>query len=154
MDTNALETALRNVTTSAARREAGEAGSDKDWSRAQVLAHLVAANRGLTEFAARVMAGAEPAAFTNHGALQRPYLDAIVRASGPTDVLREFERTSQELLDVCTTLDDRALQVEIEATFWDGGKVVFEGRMPLSRLLNSIVPGHLEGHAQQLANLS
>jgi hypothetical protein len=154
MDTSDLESALRNVTTSATRREAGEARSDKDWGRAQILAHLVAANRGLTEFVARVMAGAESAAFTNHGALQRPYLDAIVRASGPTDVLREFERTSQELLDVCMTLDDSALQVEIETAFWEGDEVVFEGRVPLSQLLNSIVPGHLEGHAQQLASLS
>ncbi len=153
MDTSGLEAALNNVTT-ATKHEAAEAGSDEYWGQAQVLAHLVAANRGVTELVARVIGGAQSAPFTNRGALQRPYLDAIVRAATPTGVLREFERSSQELLDICATLDDSALQVEIETAFWEGDEVVFEGRMPVSQLLNTIVPGHLAGHAQQLANLS
>lgn len=153
MDTRALEATLRNVRATAPVREAGEAGSDNDWGQVQVLAHLIAANRGVSELVARVMAGAESAPFTNRGAFQRPYLDAIVRAAGPTGVLGEFERSGQELLNICAALDDSALQVEIETAFWEGDEIVFEGRMPLSQLLNTIVPGHLEGHAQQLANL-
>jgi hypothetical protein len=55
------------------------------------------------------------------------------------------------LIDICAALGGEALERPLEAAFWEGGEVVFEGRIPLSQLLQSIVPGHLAGHAQQLA---
>lgn len=150
MDTTALEAAFQNVIDTVALREVREATLEPEWDSAHVLAHLTAANRGIADLVARVFAGAELAPFTNRGALQRPYLDAIIRSAGSAGLIAEFERSSREVLDTCAALDDQALRVEIDATFWESGEIVFQGHMPLSHLLDNVVPGHLAGHTEQL----
>ena len=154
MDTSELQEACRNVVATASRLDEREAGSDTDWSSSRVLAHLIAANRNMTELVARVLAGAEAAPFTNRAALQRPYLDAIVHGAGDRDgLIAEFERSSRELIDTSAALGDDADQAVIETAFWEAEGIVFEGPMPLAQLF-TVIRGHLEGHVQQLAALT
>jgi hypothetical protein len=154
VDTSELEQACRNVVATASRLDQRDAGSDTDWSPSRVLAHLIAANRNMTELVARVMAGAEAAPFTNRAALQRPYLDAIVRGAGDRDgLIAEFERSSRELFDTSAALADDVGQAVIETALWEADGIVFEGPIPLAQLF-TVIRGHLEGHVQQLSALT
>jgi hypothetical protein len=131
VDTSELEQACRDVVAATSRLDQSDAGSDTDWAPSQVLAHLIAANRNMTELVARVMAGAEAAPFTNRAALQRPYLDAIVRGAGDRDgLIAEFERNSRELIDTSVALGDDADEAVIDTAFWEAEGIVFEGPMP------------------------
>jgi hypothetical protein len=89
MDISELEAACQNVVATAKAREIGNAATDGEWGSPSMLAHLVAANRGVSELVARVLAGAESPPFTNRGALQGSYLDAVIQAAGPAGVLGE-----------------------------------------------------------------
>jgi hypothetical protein len=154
MDTTDLEAACRNVLAVAKRQEHRDAGSDADWGASEVLAHLIAANRNVTELAAVVLAGAESAPFTNRGALQRPYLRAIANAAGGLEgLIAEFERSTRELVATAGALPGYASRTPIDATIWESDGVVFEGRIPLEQLF-TILRGHLDGHAQQLEALT
>ncbi len=154
MDTSELEEACRNVVATASGLDQRDAGSDTDWAPSRVLAHLIAANRNLTELVARVMVGAEAAPFTNRAALQRPYLDAIVCGAGDRDgLIAEFERSSRELIDTSAALGDDAGRAVIDTAFWEADGIVFDGQMPLAQLF-TVIRGHLEGHVQQLAALT
>jgi hypothetical protein len=151
VDTGELEQACRHVVATASRLDQRDAGSDRDWAPSQVLAHLIAANRNMTELVARVMAGAKAAPFTNQAALQRPYLDAIVRGAGDREgLIADFERSSRELIDTSAALDDDADQAVIDTAFWEAEGIVFEGPMPLAQLF-TVIRGHIEGHVEQLA---
>ncbi|HEX6350707.1 MAG TPA: hypothetical protein VF160_15125 [Candidatus Dormibacteraeota bacterium] len=153
IDTSELEAAGRAVSMAAAAGGLrGRAQIGKRWEATQVLAHLVAANRNAAELAARVLAGAESATFTNQAALEDTYLEAIVRAAARGGILEEFERSTAVLTATCAALEGKALETPVEARLWDDGAVVFEQTVPLAQVL-AIVRGHMEGHAAQLQEL-
>lgn len=146
MDTSDLGAAAQRVVT-AARQTIASSGDD--WGTSEILAHLVAANRNFTDVLAKAIGGAESSPFTNRGALQRPYLDAIVRAAGPREMVATFDTSVREMLDTCAALDEDRLTMPVDASFWENGEVIFEGRMPLAQLFG-VIQGHMDGHAQQL----
>lgn len=153
MNTARLETSSRMLVAEARRGGRMEQPPDGGWASAQVVAHLIAANRCMAQLLAIVLAGVESAPYSSRATGQRDYLEAITGSAGDWDrLIYTFEQSSQELISMVARLDDRTAATPIDVVLWEDDAVVLDKRMPLNDLLE-IINAHAAGHTEQLAEL-
>ena len=153
MDTKTLQTAYRDFVTVAqggtfAAPPAGE------WTAAQILAHIVAADTGITSIALGVASGQRPS-YDNRYSLDPWNLARLIdQSQSDLPGLVELVQLRGRLLcDIAELLSASELDTPVHCLILSGCEVMADTAQPLGRLIQGVGAVHLPRHADQLAGL-
>lgn len=152
MDTTSLRHAYRNFLAVA---EAGGFAAPPvgEWTAQQLLAHVIAADTGITAIALAVAAGQRPA-YDNRYSLDGGNLSRLVDENrglpGLVDLVRQ---RGQLLCDVTDQLAAPELDVPVHCLILSGCHVMADTPQPLRQLIQGVAAIHLPRHSDQLAAL-
>lgn len=152
MDTTALRGAYRNFLTVA---ETGGfvAPPSGEWTAEQLLAHIIAADTGITAIALAVASGQRPT-YDNRYSLDEWNLARIINEAGDLPSLIDLARERGRLLcDVAEQLAAAELDVGVHCLILCGSQLMADATQPLGQLINGVAEIHLPRHASQLAAL-
>lgn len=152
MDTAALRNAYRDFLTVAqgGRFIDPPAG---EWTAEQLLAHIVAADTGITSVAVGVASGQRPS-YDNRYSLDAWNLARLIDQSHDLAGLIELVRRRGQLLcDVAGQLTASELETPVHCLILSGCQVMADTAQPLGRLIEGVAAVHLPRHTNQLAGL-
>ncbi len=152
MDTTTLRNAYRDFLTVAqgGKFTAPPAG---EWTAEQLLAHIVAADTGITSIALGVASGQRPS-YDNRYSLDAWNLARLIDQSHDLAGLVELvHRRGQLLCDVAEQLTASELDTPVHCLILSGCQVMADTAQPLGRLIQGVAAVHLPRHADQLAGL-
>lgn len=153
MDTSELQAAFDTLTTTVERGGFGRPPDPSAWTAEQVLAHLIATNRGFTSLGAALLAG-RAVDYDNAGGTPREHLDAIVDAAGGWDgLLASLRQSCAELVGLAGRMDDASARRTIQTVIRDGGTVIVDRPGSLEGLVTGHTAIHLPLHLAQLEAL-
>ncbi|MEV4560276.1 DinB family protein [Kitasatospora sp. NPDC049285] len=121
-----------------------------EWTAEQVLAHVALVTSGTLAAVATVAAGA-PAGYDNRAALDTWTIDRVIARTGGGAALRERVRAQGEALCTLAAALDRAeLDTPVPALLLSGGRLMFEGQLPVGDLVGGLAAVELPAHTAQL----
>lgn len=123
------------------------------WTAEQLLAHIVAADTGITAVALAVAAGQRPS-YDNRYSLDGWNLGRLVDQNrGLPQLVEQVRRRGRLLCDVADQLAEPELDTPVHCLILSGGHVMADAAQPLGRLIHSVAAVHLPRHTDQLAAL-
>jgi hypothetical protein len=153
VDTTALRAAYQNF-LAVARGERFGPPPPTEWTAAQLMAHIVAGDTGITAVALAVAAGQRPT-YDNRPSLDRWNLARISTAAGDLPTLIDLvDQRGQLLCGVAERLTDAELDVTVPTLIISNDEVMLDSPLPLRSLIEGLGHVHLPRHAEQLAALA
>lgn len=152
MDTTALRYAYRHFL--AVADTAGFAAPPTgEWTGQQLLAHIIAADTGITAIALGVASGQRPT-YDNRYSLDCWNLTRLVdQATDLPDLIDLVRKRGELLCDVAEQLTTTELDVPVHCLILSGCQVRADATQPLGQLIQGVAAVHLPRHADQLAAL-
>lgn len=126
---------------------------DREWTAAQIVAHVALTDAVMASVCRNLIARRE-ANFDNAAVQDPANLDGFA-AGRPLDaVIDEAERASEDFVLLVARLDDDQLATEVHCHLTDNGEVRLDAPVPWGRLTRQVqVAMHLPSHTEQLASL-
>lgn len=149
METSTIEKAHDEFVAQAREGGFGEP-QEGEWDASQIVAHIIASYRMITDAGAWLLAGL-PARLDNRLTQSSEYLGAIVAAAGDWDgLITALEQAGHELIHIVEAIDPATAATELPSFLVHAGETRVDGEFVFGDMLGDF---HTIGHGEQLAAL-